>query len=187
MIFFLLNKDIPDGRNALNHTDNTPCQKLATKIRAFQSAFEVRDLAANGTCWQLGYLTDLNWCTHVLQNKRFVSESYSNQSNCFNHCGWTTREFDAEPEPELVLHFFWAGWSNETVFSDPDSALRFWDMPKTRSELCDRTEIIPVERLTVIIKIIHFLMQLRPKQSIEMPKQSIEICKLINLLIKQSS
>ena len=49
------------------------------------------------------------------------------------------------------------------------------------------TEIIPVERLTVIIKIIHFLMRLRPKQSIEMPKQLIEICKLINLLIKQSS
>ena len=49
------------------------------------------------------------------------------------------------------------------------------------------TEIIPVERLTVIIKIIHFLMRLRPKQSIEMPKQLIEIRKLINLLIKQSS
>ena len=49
------------------------------------------------------------------------------------------------------------------------------------------TEIIPVERLTVIIKIIHFLMRLRPKQSIEMPKQLTEICKLINLLIKQSS
>ena len=30
-------------------------------------------------------------------------------------------------------------------------------------------------------------MRLRPKQSIEMPKQSSEICKLINLLIKQSS
>ena len=29
-------------------------------------------------------------------------------------------------------------------------------------------------------------MRLRPKQSIEMPKQSIEICKHINLLIKQS-
>ena len=54
---------------------------------------------------QTGYLTDLNWCTHVLQNKRFVSASYSSQSNCFNHCGWNTREFDAEPEPELVLHF----------------------------------------------------------------------------------
>ena len=27
-------------------------------------------------------------------------------------------------------------------------------------------------------------MRLRPKQSIEMPKQSSEICKLINLLIK---
>ena len=49
------------------------------------------------------------------------------------------------------------------------------------------TEIIPVERLTVIIKIIHFLMRLRPKQSTEMPKQLIEICKLINLLIKQST
>ena len=49
------------------------------------------------------------------------------------------------------------------------------------------TEIIPVERLTVIIKIIHFLMRLKLKQSIEMPKQSVEICQLINLLIKQSS
>ena len=32
-----------------------------------------------------------------------------------------------------------------------------------------------------LIKIIHFLMRLRPKQSIEMPKQSIEIC-LLNTL-----
>ena len=39
------------------------------------------------------------------------------------------------------------------------------------------TEIFPVERLTVIIKIIHFLMRLRPKQSIEMLKQLIEIRK----------
>ena len=30
-----------------------------------------------------------------------------------------------------------------------------------------------------LIKIIHFLMRLRPKQSIEMPKQPIEIC-LVN-------
>ena len=51
------------------------------------------------------------------------------------------------------------------------------------SEICRTllTELIPIERLTVIIKIIHFLMRLGP---IEMPKQSIEIhvCKLINLL-----
>ena len=33
-------KDIPNKRNALNHTDNSPCQKLATKIKAFQSAFD---------------------------------------------------------------------------------------------------------------------------------------------------
>ena len=52
--------------------------------------------------------------------------------------------------------------------------------------LCLRILLEPVERLTVIIKIVHFLMRLGPKQSIEMPKLSIEICKLINLLIKQS-
>ena len=39
--FFYFKKDIPDKRNAHNRTDNTPCQKLATKIKAFQSAFEV--------------------------------------------------------------------------------------------------------------------------------------------------
>ena len=58
-LVFKFKKDIPDERNALNRTDNMPCQKLATKIKAFQSAFEVRDLAANGTCRQ-GYLTDVN-------------------------------------------------------------------------------------------------------------------------------
>ena len=57
IIFFKFKKDIPDERNALNRTDNTPCQKLATKIKAFQSAFEVRDLAANGTCRQVTLLT----------------------------------------------------------------------------------------------------------------------------------
>ena len=41
-------KDIPNERNALNCTDNSSCQKLATKIKAFQSAFEVKDSAANG-------------------------------------------------------------------------------------------------------------------------------------------
>ena len=51
--------------------------------------------------------------------------------------------------------------------------------------LCLRILLEPVVRLTVIIKIIHFLMRLRPKQSIEMPKQSIDIYKLINV-IKQS-
>ena len=54
LIFFL----VPDKRNAFNRTDNTPCQEPATKIKAFQLAFEVKDLAANGTCY--GYLTDLN-------------------------------------------------------------------------------------------------------------------------------
>ena len=46
-------KDIPNERNALNCTDNSPCQKLATKIKAFQSAFEAKDSAANGTCRQV--------------------------------------------------------------------------------------------------------------------------------------
>ena len=55
--FFKFKKDIPDERNALNRTDDTPCQKLVTKIKAFQSAFEVRDLAANGTCSQVTLLT----------------------------------------------------------------------------------------------------------------------------------
>ena len=54
--FFEFKKDIPDERNALSRTDNTPCQKLATKIKAFQSAFEVRDLAAKGTCRQVTLL-----------------------------------------------------------------------------------------------------------------------------------
>ena len=55
--FFLFKEDIPDERNALNRNVNTPCQKLATKIKAFQSAFEVRDLAANGTCRKVTLLT----------------------------------------------------------------------------------------------------------------------------------
>ena len=56
--FPIIQKDIPNERNALNRTDkNAPCQKLATKIKAFQSAFEVRDLAANGTCRQVNLLT----------------------------------------------------------------------------------------------------------------------------------
>ena len=42
-IFFKFQKDIPNERNALNGTDNSSCQKLATKIKAFQSAFEVKD------------------------------------------------------------------------------------------------------------------------------------------------
>ena len=54
---FYSQKDIPNGRNALNRTDNTPCQKLAAKIKAFQSAFEIKDLAANGTCRQVTLLT----------------------------------------------------------------------------------------------------------------------------------
>ena len=55
--YFYFQKDIPNGRNALNRTDNTPCQKLAAKIKAFQSAFEIKDLAANGTCRQVTLLT----------------------------------------------------------------------------------------------------------------------------------
>ena len=54
---FYFQKDIPDGRNALNRTDNTPGQKLAAKIKAFQSAFEIKDLAADGTCRQVTLLT----------------------------------------------------------------------------------------------------------------------------------
>ena len=55
--FFKFQKDIPDERNALNRTDYSPCQKLATKIKEFQSAFEVKDSAANGTCRQVNLLT----------------------------------------------------------------------------------------------------------------------------------
>ena len=33
------------------------CQTLTAKIKAFQSAFEVKDLAANGTCRQVDLLT----------------------------------------------------------------------------------------------------------------------------------
>ena len=60
-ILFLNSKiDIPDERNALNRTDNTPCQKLATKINGFQSAFEVKDLATNGTCRQVTLLPQID-------------------------------------------------------------------------------------------------------------------------------
>ena len=84
------------------------------------------------------------------------------------------REFDAETEPELVFAFF--GQADQT------SRIGFAFLRYAESEKRTLlTEIIPVERLAVIIKIIHFLMRLRPKQSIEMPKQLIEICKLINL------
>ena len=56
--FFQFQKDIPNERKALNRTDNTPCQKLAAKINlAFQSAFEVKDLVAIGTCRQVTLLT----------------------------------------------------------------------------------------------------------------------------------
>ena len=54
---FHFQKDIPNGRNALSRTDSTPCQKQAAKIKAFQSAFEIKDLAANGTCRQVTLLT----------------------------------------------------------------------------------------------------------------------------------
>ena len=56
-MFFKFQKDIPNERNALNRTNNSPCQKLATKIKAFHSAFEVKDSAANGTCRQVNLLT----------------------------------------------------------------------------------------------------------------------------------
>ena len=46
-IFFKFQKDIPNERNALSRTDYSPCQKLATKIKAFQSAFEVKYSAGN--------------------------------------------------------------------------------------------------------------------------------------------
>ena len=42
--FFEFQKDIPNRINALSCTDNSPCQKLATKIKAFQSAFKVKNL-----------------------------------------------------------------------------------------------------------------------------------------------
>ena len=53
---FYFQKDI-HGRNGLNRTDNTPCQKLAAKIKAFQSAFEIKGLATNGTCRQVTLMT----------------------------------------------------------------------------------------------------------------------------------
>ena len=52
-MIFKFQKDIPNERNALNRTDNSPFQKLAAKIKAFQSSFEVKDSAANGTCRQV--------------------------------------------------------------------------------------------------------------------------------------
>ena len=83
--------------------------------------------------------------------------------------------------PELVLHFFWAGWSDETVFSDSESALRFWHAESEKRTLWHSvtewrtTEIVFARKFenvwslikSGLIKIIHFLMRLRPKQSIE--------------------
>ena len=56
-IFFKFQKDIPNERNALSGTNNSPCQKLATKIKSFQSAIEVKESAPNGTCRQVNLLT----------------------------------------------------------------------------------------------------------------------------------
>ena len=55
--FFKFQKDIPKERNALNRIGNCPYQKVATKIKAFQSAFEVKDSAANSSCRQVNLLT----------------------------------------------------------------------------------------------------------------------------------
>ena len=58
--FFKFQKGIPNERNALNRTDESPFQQLATKIKAFQLAFEVRDSAVNGTCRQDNLLTKID-------------------------------------------------------------------------------------------------------------------------------
>ena len=47
-LVFKFQKDIPNERNAINRTDNSSCQKVATKIKAFQSALEVKYSATNG-------------------------------------------------------------------------------------------------------------------------------------------
>ena len=39
MLSLKFQKDIPNERNALNRTDNSPCQKLATKIKAFHKEY----------------------------------------------------------------------------------------------------------------------------------------------------
>ena len=56
-LFFKFRKDSPYKRNALNRTDKSPCQQLAIKIKALQSAFEVKDSAVNGMCRQVNLLT----------------------------------------------------------------------------------------------------------------------------------
>ena len=55
-IFIKFKKDTPNKRDALNRTENSPYQKLATKIKAFQSVFEVKDLALYGMCRQVNIL-----------------------------------------------------------------------------------------------------------------------------------
>ena len=55
--FYKFQKDIPNERNALNRTDKSPCQQMAAKIKAFQSTFEVKDSAVNGTCRQFNFVT----------------------------------------------------------------------------------------------------------------------------------
>ena len=53
--FFQIPERYSQGKNALSPTDNSPFKKLATEIKAFQSAFEVKDSAANGTSRQFTY------------------------------------------------------------------------------------------------------------------------------------
>ena len=56
-IFFFQIPERKKERNALNLTHESPFQQLAAKIKAFQSAFEVKDPAVNGTCRQVNLLT----------------------------------------------------------------------------------------------------------------------------------
>ena len=53
MTFFVIPERYSQGKKCTqSHWLCTPCQKLATKIKVFQSAFKVEDLAAVGTCRQ---------------------------------------------------------------------------------------------------------------------------------------
>ena len=138
---------------------------------------------------QTGYLTDLNWCTHVLQNKRFLSASYWSQSNCFNHRGWNTLEFT-----RIGFTFFLGrlirgycllrlriGFAFLICRKREANAVRVTEWRTTEIVFARKFENVWSLIKNGLIKRIHFLMRLMPKQSIEMRKQSIEIW-LVNTL-----
>ena len=65
-------KITPNERNALNGTDKSPCQKLTAKIKAFRSAFEIKDLAAKD--WSLHQTVHGAYATRAEQRSPITYE-----------------------------------------------------------------------------------------------------------------